>query len=223
MPDNHPSPVLVSDFDGTMTRDDFYSLVADRLVPAGTPDYWGQYVTGRITHFEALRRIFAAIRSSEDELSVTARAMKVDPGLGSAVRRLKEAGWRVVVASAGCEWYIRRLLADQGLRPGADLELHANPGHVASDGSLQMELPRDSAYFSESTGIDKLGVLRQALDTGGKVAFAGDGRPDYDAALQVPAHLRFACGWLADNLNAHNIEYRGFTAWSEIADALLAL
>ena len=32
--------VLVSDFDGTMTRRDFYQLVAERLLPPGTPDYW---------------------------------------------------------------------------------------------------------------------------------------------------------------------------------------
>ena len=32
------SKILVSDFDGTMTRRDFYQLVAERLLPPGTPE-----------------------------------------------------------------------------------------------------------------------------------------------------------------------------------------
>lgn len=38
--------VLVSDFDGTMTRHDFYKLAVESLVPAETPDYWAEYRTG---------------------------------------------------------------------------------------------------------------------------------------------------------------------------------
>lgn len=34
------APVLVSDFDGTMTRHDFYELAIERHLPASTPDYW---------------------------------------------------------------------------------------------------------------------------------------------------------------------------------------
>jgi 2-hydroxy-3-keto-5-methylthiopentenyl-1-phosphate phosphatase len=47
--------VLVSDFDGTMTRHDFYQLAAASLVPPETPDHWARYRAGAITHFEALR------------------------------------------------------------------------------------------------------------------------------------------------------------------------
>jgi len=56
--------VLVSDFDGTMTRHDFYKLAIESLLPPDTPDYWAEYRTGAITHFEALRLYFAAIRAA---------------------------------------------------------------------------------------------------------------------------------------------------------------
>ena len=48
--------VLVTDFDGTMTKNDFYNLVVSDLLPNETPDYWVEYREGQITHFEALRR-----------------------------------------------------------------------------------------------------------------------------------------------------------------------
>src|SRR4051794_41073497 len=91
--------VLVSDFDGTMTRHDFYKLAIESLVPPGTPDHWTEYRTGAITHFEALRRYFATIRKSEAEVLAVVDGMELDPELPAAVESLRRAGWSVVVAS----------------------------------------------------------------------------------------------------------------------------
>lgn len=52
--------VLVSDCDSTMTRHEFYVLARERLIPPETPDYWKEYRSGEMTHFEALRAIFAS-------------------------------------------------------------------------------------------------------------------------------------------------------------------
>jgi 2-hydroxy-3-keto-5-methylthiopentenyl-1-phosphate phosphatase len=62
-PEAAPGGVLVSDFDGTMTRHDFYKLAIESLLSPDTPDYWAEYRAGTITHFEALRQYFAAIRN----------------------------------------------------------------------------------------------------------------------------------------------------------------
>src|SRR5205814_1808148 len=112
------------DFDGTVTRHDFYQLTLERLLPPGVPNYWQDYLAGRLTHFEVLRAYFSAIRAGEDEVLAVVDAMEPDPGLAAAVAGLRAAGWGVVVASAGCDWYIRRLLA----ACGASVEVYANPG-----------------------------------------------------------------------------------------------
>ena len=84
---NDSSPVLVSDFDGTMTRHDFYKLAIERLLPRDVPDYWAQYRAGEITHFEGLRRYFADIRKSEDDVLEIVRQMELDPDLPNAVEQ----------------------------------------------------------------------------------------------------------------------------------------
>src|SRR5579871_2290082 len=84
--------VLVSDFDGTMTRHDFYKLAIDSLLPADVPDYWAQYRAGAITHFEALRSYFASIRKTEDEVLAVVREMELDPQLSAAIDSLRESG-----------------------------------------------------------------------------------------------------------------------------------
>jgi 2-hydroxy-3-keto-5-methylthiopentenyl-1-phosphate phosphatase len=221
MPDATPTtasgPVLVSDFDGTMTRHDFFKLAISQLLPAETPDHWADYRSGKITHFEALRRYFAAIRKSEDEVLEIVRQMELDPGLRVAVETLRQAGWSVIVTSAGCEWYIRRLLKDAVV----DVVVYANPGRFEAGRGLIVEMPIGSPYLSQSLGVDKTAVVRQHLANGRKVAFAGDGFPDVDAARLVPGNLRFARADLADVLQQEGLEFYRFNTWSEIPQVLL--
>jgi 2,3-diketo-5-methylthio-1-phosphopentane phosphatase len=215
--DGDSGPVLVSDFDGTMTRHDFYKLAIEKLLPSDAPDYWARYRAGEITHFEGLRRYFADIRRSEDDVLNVVRQMELDPDLRDAVERLKQAGWQVVVTSAGCEWYIQKLLSTAKV----DVIVHANPGRIEPGCGLVMELPQDSPYLSETIGIDKAAVVREYVDSGRMTAFAGDGFPDADAARLVPGNLRFARGDLADVLQHQGLEFHPFDRWSEIARTLL--
>jgi 2,3-diketo-5-methylthio-1-phosphopentane phosphatase len=211
--------VLVSDFDGTMTANDFYRLIADRLLPPDALVPWEEYRAGRLTHFEALRRIFASLRATPAELEEIVREMRPDPELAGSVARLREAGWEVVVASAGCDWYIRRVLAAAGV----EVAVHANPGvHVLPEGSLRMDAPEDSPFHCLETGVDKAAIVRFHRDRGNRTAFAGDGFADLPAALEVPPSLRFARADLAQALRERGEAFRPFAKWSEVAEGLMA-
>lgn len=214
---NTPHRILVSDFDGTMTQHDFYRLAIAELVPADTPNYWADYRAGRITHHEALRRYFASIRASEAEILAVVDRMELDPRLAESVAALRAAGWEIIVASAGCAWYIRRLLAAAGV----ELTVYSNPGHYENGRGLVMELPSDSAYFSANLGVDKTEIVRSHLAAGLDVAFAGDGFPDVDAARLVPAEMRFARGDLATVLAREGLAFEPYQTWSEIARKIL--
>lgn len=214
---NSSRRVLVSDFDGTMTRHDFYRLALQSLVPAETPNHWNDYRVGKITHHEGLKRYFAAIRASEAEVLAVVDRMELDPQLAHSVAALRAAGWEVIVASAGCAWYIDRLLAAAGV----ELQVYANPGRYEEGHGLVMELPLGSPFYSTNLGVDKTEIVRSLLADGVQVAFAGDGFPDADPARFVPAELRFARGDLADVLRREGLRFHSFQAWSEIAANLL--
>ena len=207
--------ILVSDFDGTLTRFDFYDL-ACRRYPAIAGDHWQRYEAGELSHFEALRRIFAGLRAPEPEITAILREMQLEPRLGEALRLLDGSGWKVQVASAGCDWYIRRLLADAGVA----LEVHANPGTYSPEGGLAMRLPEPSPFFSSQLGVNKVAVVREALRVSDTVAFAGDGRPDLAPALLVRPELRFARSWLARRLGEIGEPFPPFDSWFDVAAAL---
>ncbi len=211
------SSVLVSDFDGTMTHFDFYRLAIQSLIPATCPDYWAEYRRGQMTHFEALRSYFLAIEASEEQVMECVSHMQLDPSLRHSVDALRAADWEVVITSAGCDWYIQRLLEQAQV----SLEVHANPGIFEAGHGLRMELPTASPFLSPTIGIDKQAVVQHWQASGARVAFAGDGFPDIDAARRVPDDLRFARGDLAHALRDRGLAFQGFEVWSEVAQALL--
>jgi 2-hydroxy-3-keto-5-methylthiopentenyl-1-phosphate phosphatase len=208
--------ILVTDFDGTLTRFDFFDLVRKRWPVRKEDDPWEKYVAGQITHFEALAEIFARIRTDERTLLELADSMDLDPDLDASLQKLREHDWQVVVASAGCSWYIERLLGRTNTPP----KIFSNPGAFHPERGLLMSLPSDSPFLDPATGVDKVAIVRDALQRGDRVAFAGDGRPDLEPALLVPPRNRFATRWLANALGERGEDFQPFARWSEIADRL---
>lgn len=209
--------ILVSDFDSTVTRHDFYNRVRERWPIRPEDDPWECYVSGQITHFEALAEIFARIRTSEADLHALADSMEIDPAFAPSVRALQDKGWEVIIASAGCAWYIDYLLAHTGV----SLKVYSNPGSFDPATGLRMTLPIDSQFLDPSTGVDKLAITHDAVRRCDRVAFAGDGRPDFAPSLLVPADRRFARGWLAGALEESEERFLPFESWDTIARTLL--
>lgn len=210
--------VLVTDFDGTITTEDFYDLAVRELLKPEDIQPWNDFKAGRITHFTAMQRIFGNIRAPEAKVLGVLEDMGVEADLAESVNALRAKGWHIVVASAGSHWYIDRLLK----KAGVSLEVHANPATYAEGGPLRLELPEDDPFLSLKTGIDKAAIMRHHLERGAIVAYAGDGYTDLPPALLARPRLRFARAELARQLTERGEAFESFAAWSEVARSLLA-
>src|SRR5215469_15681349 len=208
--------ILVSDFDGTVTRYDFFDRVRKRWPFPPQEDPWEKFVSGEITHFQVLAEIFSSIRAPEAELLELADSTELDASFAKSVRALQDRGWEIVIASAGCDWYIKFLLK----KAGVSVPVHANPGIFSPERGLEMSLPERSAFFSPTKGVSKAAIVQDALNRSDRVAFAGDGRPDLRPALLVRPQFRFARGWLAEALSERGERFHPFERWSQIADEL---
>lgn len=213
----HRPKVLVSDFDGTMTAVDFYRLTIDRLLPAGAETHWTDYRTGKKTHFQALAAIYTGIRASEATVLEMLQEMHLEPRLPELLQQLNAANWDLVIVSAGCGWYIDRLLSQVGV----SVPVFTNPGRFVEGLGLLMREPIESPYHHPETGIDKAAVVRDLVEAGKTVAFAGDGYPDTPAARLVPPSLRFAKDALAESLQASSEGWIAFSRWAEVVEYLL--
>ncbi|MDX2152501.1 MAG: MtnX-like HAD-IB family phosphatase [Bryobacteraceae bacterium] len=209
--------ILVSDFDGTITRNDFYALIAERYMRPPRADYFERYRSGSLSHFDAMAAYFSHAPSEEAALEDLLGDTAPDPELGAAARRLSEAGWELVIVSAGSSWYIDRILA----RHGVSATVHSNPGRIEDGRGLVLERNRGSRFYSEDVGVDKAAVVRDALARGERVAFAGDGPPDVFPALLVKPEVRFARAYLAEELRRRGEAFTSYARWSEVVDRLL--
>src|ERR1700722_4741820 len=208
--------ILISDFDGTLTRYDFFDLVRKRWPVPPEDDPWEKFVSGQITHFQALAEIFARIRTSEVDLLALANSMELDSSFAKSARELQERRGEIEIGSAGWDWYIRFLINQADV----SVLLYANPGVFDPKSGLQMSLPERSRFFSPTTGVNKVEIVRDALSRSDRVAFAGDGRPDMAPALLVQPEFRFARGWLAEAFTERGEKFHPFEHWSQIADQL---
>lgn len=211
--------ILITDFDGTLCRQDFYQLVVAHLLPASVPNYWQDYLDQKLTHFEVLRSYFAEIRCSEAEVDHILNRMELEPELPALLKRLDEADWDVVIASAGCAWYIHKLLGHLEKLP----PIHANPGKFVEGQGLLMAMPHGAQFFSPINGVDKLAITKAAIAQVGKgrVAYAGDGFTDIVPSLLVSEQHRFARSDLAKALTEKKQKYHEFERWAEVAERLL--
>jgi HAD superfamily phosphoserine phosphatase-like hydrolase len=210
-------PILISDFDGTLTNRDYFQLILERFRPPEAMEIWDSYKSGRLTHFEAIAGVFGALRTDLAGAEALVRELEPSPGLGQAVHRLQNAGWELQIASAGCGWYIERFLAWQGITA----EFHACPGEFDPERGLIMRPATDSPFASAAHGIDKPAVVRAALARDPVVAVAGDSGTDHDGILLVPSERRFARRWLAADLGDAGEGFHAFEHWPEIVDILL--
>ncbi len=210
-------PILITDFDGTYARRDFFDLILEHHDSSGGRAGWQDFVDGKVTLSEGLNAVFTTLRTDDAGAEALVAALDPAPGTAEAVQRLQAAGWEIIVASAGCGWYIERLLAQQGLA----LKVHASPGRFTPETGLVMTPDPAGPYFHPQSGIDKPAVVRDALARDNIVAYAGDSQTDRAGALMVAPQMRFVTGWLQRKFAAEGVEHVPFGEWPEIADQLL--
>ena len=211
--------ILITDFDGTLCRQDFYQLVVAHLLPTQVPNYWQDYLDQKLTHFEVLRSYFGEIRCSESEVDHILNKMELEPELPRLLEKLRAAEWEVVIASAGCAWYIHKLIGHIEKLPA----IHANPGKFIEGQGLLMSMPHGAQFFSPFNGVDKLAITKAAIEKVGqaRVAYAGDGLTDVVPSLLVPEQQRFARSDLARMLTEKKQRFLAFERWVEVAERLL--
>ena len=91
---------LVSDFDGTISDDDFFNYVSRRWLGEKALDPWREYTEGKKTHFEALREIFASLRVEQPAFDDFIREIKIDPGFFTVADYCRRRDIPVYVCSA---------------------------------------------------------------------------------------------------------------------------
>lgn len=205
--------LFLSDFDGTMSVEDYYTSFAAGPLKELDISLRNKYINREITSFEYLNTILMKINLSETDIQKTIDDLPIDPSVAPLISTVHENGGEFAVISAGADYYIRPIL--NKLR--ADIPLFANRG-VFSNNGIEMQFPAEEQFHSSMYGIAKERVVEHLEDEYETVFFAGDGSADFRAAKA--ADVRFAKARLAQRLDEDNCSYIPFNDFSDILDYL---
>ena len=172
---------LVSDFDGTISDDDFFFYTSDRYLGKESLKPWEDYLAGNKTHFKALAEIYGSLRVEKNEMDAFIGKIRVDPTFEKAAAYCAEYKIPLYICSAGCDYYITVRIGN--LLDKYKIEVVSNHGVYSSENGLQLTPPEEnSPYYDVNTGVNKAAIVSDLQKKGYKVVFCGDGLPDVPAA-----------------------------------------
>lgn len=211
---------FVSDFDGTITEDDFFTYTTRAYFDEEALAPWREYLAGRKTHFNALKEMFAQIRVDNSELEKLVDHIYVDKDLDKVWQLCVDKGIELYVCSAGNDYYIKRILGDRIQK--YSITLVTNNGIYSPETGLIMTAPpKDSLFYDENIGISKYRLVKKLKEEGYFVIFAGDGPPDFEPAKI--ADVVFARKMLLERTKAEGLKTRKFDGFEDIYDYVKGL
>lgn len=206
--------IFVSDFDGTLTKRDFYHIIMDRYLGEWGRELYKKWKRQELKDFDFLNMIFQSINKNENDILDDIYSIELDPYTGEFINKIKSKGGDFLILSAGTRYYIDRLLAFRGI---SDVNIISNEG-VYKDRGITMLRDMESPFYSDIYGVDKEKAVQNLRQEYRKIFYAGDSGPDLKAAMS--ADMAFAKNSLVDLMQASGHNFISFNYFSEIGQYL---
>lgn len=205
--------VIVSDFDGTISKVDFFCYVVDNLLTKSDLQPWQDFLDKKITHIESLAGIFGRIRLPRQEFDAFIRKLPLEEHFLETVNFCRQNDISFNILSAGADYYIKLILED--LNISDFVGLYTNKSSYNRDKGIIIPPPNpDGPFYSHKYGIDKVAVIECLKKDHDLCIFAGDGSFDFKAAQL--ADIVFARQKLLDLCREHNINALELNSFEDI-------
>lgn len=200
---------VLSDFDGTITRDDVAELLLQRFAGDAWLAIEAEYRAKRIGTREAMAREFGLLRASREEmLDYVREHARMDKDFPEFMRFCARTGIRLEVVSEGLDFYVHELMRRWRL----DLPVRTNEALFTPTG-LEVGHPYEDATC-RLCGTCKLKRLFELRVSGYRVTYVGDGHSDICPAIEADAV--FAKGHLARLCREESVPFLPFETFADV-------
>jgi len=220
-----PGDLVMTDFDGTVTRRDTGWVVFDTL---GIPEAWDWEYRWRdreISSIECLAGQWGLVDVPPEELLALIDSIELDERFPEFVERARDAGAEVVIASDGLSFYLDRMLEGLGLEiceddpePGVRrncVTRYVNRAELTDEGVV-IDFPHSNPACMQC-GNCKTRHLARLQERYRRTVYIGDGYSDRCPALE--ADLVFAKDHLAELMDSYGMRYVPFEDFRDIIEA----
>lgn len=201
--------LFITDFDGTLTAQDFYLQILYRF------EHEKVFLKRKKAGVELLSEVLESANLTEKEFEDEIKHIPLDFSFIDFYNFVKEKGGDVLILSAGCKYYIEKRLEFEGLK---NIKIIANDG-CFKDGGFKFLKNENKDFYSEKFGVDKVKVVEHYKKKYKKIYYAGDSYIDFKAAEL--ADIKFAKKNLVEIFKMLKLKFFEFYNFDEIKNVLL--
>lgn len=204
--------ILVSDFDGTITKTDTLSKFLEDYADPKWLDIENDWRDGKFGSQECLVRQFALVPDLSPELiDRFLSTMGIDEGFIPFCEKAKEVGLPVVVLSDGLDYFINQIFEKNGID---FVNVITNHAYFDDRGRFRIEFPNDSKHCTNDAGTCKCKVVNNLKKRYKKVVYVGDGASDF--CVSKEPHIVYAKAGLAEYCRQNAIDYIPYRTYKDI-------
>lgn len=211
------TPLLVTDFDGTLTDADIGNALCRRFADSSWETINGRWHRKDLGLAEAQRQMWGLVDASREELLAEAHAVgSFRRGADQLFEAAQRGELRLVIVSGGFDLYIDALLG--GAKEFVD-ETYCNHLRVVDRRSIPEFPPNLSCGLCAICKRIVLERLREAHT--GPVYFCGDGTSDRCAAGIADRTFVVRGSYFEKHCNASSVSYVPFTEFRTVLSSIL--
>jgi 2-hydroxy-3-keto-5-methylthiopentenyl-1-phosphate phosphatase len=210
------SPIVVTDFDGTLAVADVFDELCDRFAAPDWRDFQRKFSSGELSMLGAVRWIFDGVRVGLAELRAYALTVGALRAGASELFAAARAGHiEVVIASGGLDCYIHALLAEHLPHVRA---IYCNR-LTETERGLLFDFPT-ADLRCERCAVCKRLALCKHLDGSRRVMYCGDGSSDRCAVGVAPELFAVAGSDLARYCRERGAAHAEFDDYRQVLGVL---
>ena len=169
------NPVVVSDFDGTISQIDVTDQILTQLAHPSWREVEQEWALGTIGSRECLERQIALVQASADELNAVIDTIELDPGFAALCQFAQQKHVPFYIASDGFDYVIHRVLKGAGLARRFRKNVYASALRVEGR-RLLPSFPQKPCEHGCATC--KVALLNRLREDHQPIIFVGDGMSD---------------------------------------------
>ena len=206
--------IIVSDFDGTITKTDTLSKFLEDYADPKWLDIENDWREGKFGSQECLVKQFALVPNLTPELIDNfLDTMEIDEGFIPFALRAKKNGIPIVILSDGLDYFINKILEKNKIDFVNVITNHAYFGGKYNT-DIIIEFPNDSKHCSNNAGTCKCKVVKNLKKRYKKVVYIGDGASDF--CVSKEPDIVYAKSGLAEYCKRNNLKHIEFKNYSDI-------
>lgn len=180
--ENHHRPIVLCDFDGTISLNDVTDTLLEHFGQQGCEELEARWNAGEIGSQECMSKQIALLDASLDEINAVLAKIEIDPNFKAFVQYARQNNITVQIVSDGLDYAIKTILAHHQLD---FLPVYANRLLHDNARGWQLDFPYSNANCVKASGNCKcLHVKNQQVDFS-PILYVGDGSSDYCVSNKV--------------------------------------